>query len=362
MYECNSVSFDDRLIKSFGVELEGIYLIDEDPALESFKKAGFDMHRFSTGTDGSIYSYSRGHNYEIRYWVYNNQNGAEEMAKFFNMAYDISEEFNASCGLHVHFVVEDDDGYYHKMSPLLYGNVRKYLVDKYMNTYLNDELINNIRDRTVFSLVKKIIDTYKEIMLYSDGKVSKQKVEEDYAFLNNINPTNRELLSNNKSFHISLKNLKSQALDSDEYYFDTSDLSDIDMYDRNITKYALRLLSSYARTNLSDCVIYDVSHYNFMNMINSYDDNNNYEFRLMPYADSAKEALEEVAFVVNSITEAYYKFMNFEIDGYSIRDWDVNGSLSPNNFILKKNKRNDMIHTRKKVLVKMQDDTRTYWR
>ncbi|MEM4067929.1 MAG: hypothetical protein QXV17_13830 [Candidatus Micrarchaeaceae archaeon] len=353
MYIYKGIEFDDRLIATFGIELEGVYSVNDERIKDKLLASDLiSPTKLEVGTDSSLAGAGAGYKYEIKYWVKNNPDGVKEMAEMLDISYKISEEFNASCGLHVHFktIYNNDGGYYGIVSPLLYMNVRRYIVKKYIDTYLNDDIISKISNHNVFVLVKSIVDTYIDIFNAGDNEEDEKHAIEIYDLLRFYLPEDLALLSNNMEKRINLMELAFSSYMGTPYFsFEESKLSNLDEYDRWVIKYALRLVSHYSQTNLLDCVIRDYSHYNFVNLIDSYRSDDTYEFRLMPYADNANEALEEIAFVINTITEAYDKFMKGEIEGYAVKDWNDDGRLSPDNLLLLKKHRRSRVHTRRRV-------------
>ncbi len=301
MYKINGLKFDDWYIASFGVELEGIYHIPNTDyglttnALDRFVKeirqefslsTKVKLENLSFGSDGSIHKLIENsdsdHGLEIRYWDMNSKEGAINMYDFLKNMYSHSAEFNSSCGLHIHFRTHNFyKGNKDDWTILRYENIRKYILQKYKYTYLRD---------------------IKHFKFYKDAWVELSNKGPDYAYIR----YNKRAKANMINY-----------LGMREHVYEDSILETIEGHDKiRPFKYLHRLSNHYCKPEYR--FEKDYTRYNFLNVNNTHEDGD-FEFRLMPYADTPEEAMQSINFAVNTISEAVKLFIAGRLGGIAGR-------------------------------------------
>lgn len=307
-------------IDSFGIELEGNWKRPEDDGgdheVEFYKYLKQKYEYFEASGDGTIYTtfdneYKNSYSKEFKYWVYNQPAGIEKMYDFLRDCYKESSSFNASCGLHIHFKTKDDRD---NINLLNYFNVKLYVLQKYIDTYMpyiskdfdglfkdmkeaSPEIDNSITSGIYANLENKLREVITDNLNIKEGNFSNIFKHRDGSISDIYS------IGSNSHLRKQISNINIQNVGEHNY---------------NILKYGVRLFSSYCE--YLGCISYEAapSHYNFLNTNASYSRHGNFEFRLMPYADTPEQAMDYISFTVNTMSEAIEKVNKRELDGWMI--------------------------------------------
>ena len=307
-------------IDSFGIELEGNWKRPEDDGgdheVEFYKYLKQKYEDFEASGDGTIYTtfdgeYNKSYSKEFKYWVYNQPAGIQLMYDFLKDCYKENSSFNASCGLHIHFRTTNDND---NISLLNYFNVKLYVLQKYIDTYM--------------PYISKDFEELFKDMKEASPEINNSINSDIYANLeNNL----RNMITNNLDIkegnfiHIfkredgGISDVYSIGCNNNlKRRISNRSIQDVGEHNYNILKYGVRLFSSYC--DYLGCMSYEAvpSHYNFLNTNASYSRHGNFEFRLMPHADTPEQAMDYIAFTVNTMSEAIEKVNKGELDGWMI--------------------------------------------
>ena len=306
------VTIEDSVIKSVGIELEGNFMLSPRVANDLRR----EFSELDIGRDGTIVQSSNDeyndNAYELKYWVYNRPENMENMDEFLEAAYDHSTSFNISCGLHIHFemrndVVSRDGDCGVEAEKLKYLNVKKYILSKYTHTYLPE-----IADK--FDIVLNSLETaYEKGDMEYTWPMNYRDIEKRVVKI--LNDALRKY-----DFDIDISDIMNRA---NRQMYKVSDIyrDDFSPEVYRLLKYGSRLINTYTEYVNDLRFISDrYSHYGFINIYNSYSAHGNYEFRLMPYADNAGQAMEHIIFFINTLSEAVNKLEKMELDGCLIDD------------------------------------------